>query len=152
MRKIAMKINEFICYRRKISPESSCQFKKKRNKDAKSRKNTADGISIWTERRCISNDVEDLEDGNKLIAHEIIASLASVVVLIAAKSMLKILQNNNLKSILDTTHSATQNLWPLHVHDVANARHHCFLVAHVFTSSETTMSCEFLLESTLQLH
>ena len=71
--------------------------------------------------------------------------------LIATKNVLKLLQNNNVQLSLDTTHGLTWNRWPLHACGVVDVNHHFHPVACVFTSNETTMSYEFLLETILQL-
>ena len=92
---------------RKLVKNYLIHLKRNRNKDAQLRKNTVAGVNKWAERHCDSDDVEDLEDGNKLIFHKCIASLTSVMILIATKNMLKLLQNNNLQLSLETTHSIT---------------------------------------------
>ena len=65
------------------------------------------GISKWAEWNCNSDDVDDLDDDNKLIVRKNITSPTNVVILIATKNMLKLLKNNNLQLTLDTTHGGT---------------------------------------------
>ena len=48
--------------------------------------------------------MEDSDDDNKLISHEHVASPMNVVVLIAVKSMLKLLKNYDLQLSLGTAH------------------------------------------------
>ena len=130
---------------RKLVKSHLLILRKKRNNEAKLLKNTVTGISKWTYRNFDSNDVEDSEDRSNLIAREIIKSNSEVMILIVAKSMLKLLQNNNIQLSLEKIRSAAWNRWLLHMRSVVESRDQFHLVACVFASSETTSSCEFLL-------
>ena len=114
-------------------------------------KNTVAGINKWAEWHCNSDDVEDLDDDNKLIARACVKSPTNVMILITTKNILKLLKNDNLQLSLDATHNKTWNLWPLHARGVVDVYHHFHHVAYIFTSSEATMSYEFLLENILYL-
>ena len=63
------------------------------------------------------------------------------MILIAAKNMLKLLQNYDLQLSLDAVHVATWSRWPLHACGIADENHNFHPVAHVFASSKTTVSC-----------
>ena len=82
-------------------------MRRNNNKDTKLHKNTVAGVKKWAEWKCDSDGVEDLNDDNKLIAHENIASPTNFMTLIATKNVLKLLQNNNLQLNLDTTYGMT---------------------------------------------
>ena len=73
------------------------------------------------------------------------------MIVIEAKSMLKLIQNNDLQLSLDATHGTTWNRCLLHVCSVIDERHHFHPAACVFASSETKMSSKFPLKIILQL-
>ena len=77
---------------RKVIRNYLIGYRRNNNKDDKLYKNTIAGINKWMERHCNSDDVEELDDGNKLIVHKHIASPTNVMMLIAAKNVLKLLQ------------------------------------------------------------
>ena len=136
---------------RKLVKSHLLILRKKRNNEAKLLKNTVTGISKWTYRNFDSNDVEDSEDRSNLIAREIIKSNSEVMILIVAKSMLKLLQNESTKLSSDATHGTAWNHQLLHARGKIDNHHHFHPIAHVFSSSETTTARTFLLENILQL-
>ena len=144
--------NEFISYCKKTSQIFRSKLKKNRTNEAKFLKRTVAGIGKRSEQHCDSNDVEDLEDGNKLIAREIIKCNLDAMILVAVKSMLKLLQNENIQLRSDATHGITCNRWLLHVCGAIDKHYHFHATVHTFTSSETTATRAFLLENILQSH
>ena len=89
---------------RKVVKNYLLNLRKKRNNEAKLLKNTFFGIGGWSEKNCDSNDAEDLEEDNKLTAHQIIKCNSEAMILIATKRMLKLLQNETIQLRSDTTH------------------------------------------------
>ena len=53
---------------RKLVKNLLTHLRRNNNKGAESRKNTVSRINEWAKRNCDSYDVEELDDGNKLIA------------------------------------------------------------------------------------
>ena len=88
---------------RKLVKNHLIYLRRSRSKDAKSRKSTIVAANEWAERHC-NSEVEGLECAKKFIANKSIVSPTSVVILIAAKSMLKLLQNDNLQLSLGAAH------------------------------------------------
>ena len=117
---------------RKLINSHLINLRRNKNEHVKLYKNTIAGVNKWAERHCNSDDVEDSCDGNKLIAHEHIASPTKFVILIATKNMLKLLKNNNLQLSLGATHGATWNRWTLHARGVVGVHHYFHPVACVF--------------------
>ena len=72
-------------------------LRKNRNKNTKLFKNFVSGINKWAVRHCNHYDVQYSDHENKLITRKIITSPTSVMILIIAKSMLKLMQNDDLQ-------------------------------------------------------
>ena len=59
-----------------------------------------------------------------LVVHEVIACSTSAMILIGAKSMLKLLKNENIQLSSETTHDVEWNRWPLRGSGVIDKNNH----------------------------
>ena len=94
---------------RKLIKNRLIRLRRNKNKDDQLHKNAVAGINEWSERHCDSDDVEDLDDGNKLTMHKHVSSPTNVMILITTKNMLKLLKNRNLQLNLDAARGAIWN-------------------------------------------
>ena len=103
---------------RKLIKNHLTHLRRSKNKDEKLHRNAVASASKWTEQRCNSGGVEDLDDGSKLIVRKNAASLTSVVTATASKSVLELLKSSDLQLSLGTVFRMAWSLWPLRARSI----------------------------------